>query len=154
MDVMLTGEPISAERAYQLGLVSRLAEPGQSFEAAMKLANSICENAPLAVRATRGLVAASDDQTEAQAQKAAGEALVGLMATEGNVLARRCAPLLTLSPTRRFQGGPQGVYREARAQVDGQESQALICVTRFILYLRRVELVHRFVLGALQALAG
>ena len=33
MELALTGEPIEAERAYELGLVNRLAEPGQALAA-------------------------------------------------------------------------------------------------------------------------
>ena len=49
MEAILTGEPIPAERAYALGLVSRLVEPGQAVDEARKLAAKICENAPVAV---------------------------------------------------------------------------------------------------------
>jgi enoyl-CoA hydratase len=56
MDAVLTGEPIDATRAHQLGLVSRLAEPGGALEVAMEVARSIAANAPLAVRASRQIV--------------------------------------------------------------------------------------------------
>ena len=63
---ILTGEPLSAQRAYELGLVNRLVEPGQALEEATKLAEQICAAAPLAVRASRKVVLASayeDDET-------------------------------------------------------------------------------------------
>ncbi len=41
MDAILTGEPIDGERAYQLGLVSRLAEPGAAVATAMDVARAI-----------------------------------------------------------------------------------------------------------------
>jgi enoyl-CoA hydratase len=53
MEVILTGEPISAERAYQLGMVNELVEPGRSLEAALALAGKITANAPMAVWASR-----------------------------------------------------------------------------------------------------
>ena len=53
MDAILTGEPIDATRAYQLGLVSRLAEPGAALDTAMDVARAIAAAAPLAVRASR-----------------------------------------------------------------------------------------------------
>jgi enoyl-CoA hydratase len=59
MDAILTGEPIAAERAYQLGMVSRLAEPGQADELALAVATTICANAPLAVRESRTVVLAA-----------------------------------------------------------------------------------------------
>jgi enoyl-CoA hydratase len=56
MELALTGDPITAELAHQHGLVNRLVEPGQALAAAMALAEQICANAPLAVRASRKVV--------------------------------------------------------------------------------------------------
>lgn len=64
MEAILTGEPLSAERAYQLGLVNRLVEPGTVEDAALALAEQICANAPLAVRESRAVVLAADDQSD------------------------------------------------------------------------------------------
>ena len=66
MEAILTGEPFTAQRAYDLGLVSRLVEPGQAFDEAMKLAAQITAAAPLAVYASRRVVLAAayeDDET-------------------------------------------------------------------------------------------
>jgi enoyl-CoA hydratase len=66
MEVILTGEPLSAQRAYDLGLVNRLVEPGQAVDAALALAGQICQAAPLAVWASRKVVLAAayaDDDT-------------------------------------------------------------------------------------------
>jgi enoyl-CoA hydratase len=59
MDAILTGEPIDASRAYQLGLVSRLAEAGAALDTAMDVARAIAAAAPLAVRASREIVRAA-----------------------------------------------------------------------------------------------
>ena len=56
MEAILTGEPITAERAHQLGLVNRLVEPGAAEEEALALAAKICEAAPLAVWESRAVV--------------------------------------------------------------------------------------------------
>jgi enoyl-CoA hydratase len=53
MELALTGDPISAERGYELGLVNRLAEPGGAVDAAIELAGAISKNAPLALVATK-----------------------------------------------------------------------------------------------------
>lgn len=53
MEMLLTGDPISAQRAYDLGFVNRLAEPGQAVDVALEFAAQISENAPLAVRKSR-----------------------------------------------------------------------------------------------------
>lgn len=49
-EMVLTGDPISASRAYELGFVNRLTEPGEALDEAMRLAERICQNSPLAVR--------------------------------------------------------------------------------------------------------
>jgi enoyl-CoA hydratase len=53
MELALTGDPISAERGYEIGLVNRLAEPGGAVDAAIELAGAIAKNAPLALTATK-----------------------------------------------------------------------------------------------------
>lgn len=50
-ELILTGAPIGAERAYALGLVNRVAEPGEAVDVALELAAQICANAPLSVQA-------------------------------------------------------------------------------------------------------
>ena len=62
----LTGEPIPAQRAYDLGLVSRLVPAGEALDEAHRLAEAITNSAPLAVWASRKVVLASawaDDET-------------------------------------------------------------------------------------------
>ena len=49
-EILLTGDPLSAERAYSLGLVNVLTEPGATLEAALKLAERIVANGPVALR--------------------------------------------------------------------------------------------------------
>ncbi len=56
MDAILTGEPIEARRAFDLGLVSRLVEPGAARDEALRVAGQIVAAAPLAVRASRRVV--------------------------------------------------------------------------------------------------
>ena len=49
MEMLLLGDPISAERAYQAGLVNRLVPAGQHVDIAMQMARTIAANAPLVV---------------------------------------------------------------------------------------------------------
>ncbi len=49
-ELILTGDPIDAERAYAAGLVNRLVEPGDALEGARALAARILKNAPLSVQ--------------------------------------------------------------------------------------------------------
>jgi enoyl-CoA hydratase len=51
-ELLLTGDPMSAERAWTLGLVNALVEPGTAVERAVELAERICLGAPTAVQAT------------------------------------------------------------------------------------------------------
>jgi enoyl-CoA hydratase len=50
-ELILTGQPISAERAHAAGFVNRLTEPGGALAAAIALADRIAANAPLSVQA-------------------------------------------------------------------------------------------------------
>ncbi|AUI50599.1 enoyl-CoA hydratase-related protein [Arthrobacter crystallopoietes] len=70
MDMLLTGEPISAERAHAFGLVSRLTEPGCAYADALKLAKAISRNAPLSLQSTKK-VAVQLDTGRAGTEKAA-----------------------------------------------------------------------------------
>jgi enoyl-CoA hydratase len=56
MEMALTGEPIDVQRAYSLGFVNRIVEPGKLLDEALALANGITANAPLAVREIRQIV--------------------------------------------------------------------------------------------------
>jgi len=55
MEMLLTGERIDARRAYEVGLVSRVVDPAQLLPAALRLAQTIAENGPLAVKMTKEL---------------------------------------------------------------------------------------------------
>ena len=64
MEVILTGDPLSVERAYALGLVNQVVEPGKQVEAAMVLAEKIALSAPMAVAASRRVILASAYSTD------------------------------------------------------------------------------------------
>ena len=53
MEIMLTGDPLSAERALEIGLVHKVVEPEELIGAARAMAERICRNGPLAVRACK-----------------------------------------------------------------------------------------------------
>ncbi|WP_329264753.1 enoyl-CoA hydratase/isomerase family protein [Streptomyces sp. NBC_01478] len=54
--MILTGEPIDAERAHALGLVNELAEPGEALAVAEALATALAAGAPLALAAGKRLI--------------------------------------------------------------------------------------------------
>jgi enoyl-CoA hydratase len=59
MELALTGDQLTAERAHALGLVNVLAEPGRALDAAVELAEKITANGPLAVAATKRILVES-----------------------------------------------------------------------------------------------
>ncbi|MEO6156473.1 MAG: crotonase/enoyl-CoA hydratase family protein [Ilumatobacteraceae bacterium] len=81
MEVILTGEPLPAERAYALGLVARLVEPGQVEAEAIALAEKICENAPLAVWASRKVVLAAAYESDETLKRMTNEQFAGVLAS-------------------------------------------------------------------------
>ncbi|MBL6629322.1 MAG: enoyl-CoA hydratase-related protein [Actinomycetota bacterium] len=87
MEAILTGEPIPAERAHQLGLINRLVPAGGAMDAAQQLADQICACAPLAVWASRRVVLASawadDDTLKKMTNQAFGEVLASEDTKEG-----------------------------------------------------------------------
>ena len=74
MEIVLTGKPISAQRAYEIGLVNRLAEPEGLMAAALAFAAEILEGAPLSVQAARDMVMLSTEMGRSAALRAARHA--------------------------------------------------------------------------------
>jgi enoyl-CoA hydratase len=63
MEIALGGESFSAERMHQVGLVNRIVDPGTALQAALDLAGKLAQNAPLALRATKQIMASSYEWT-------------------------------------------------------------------------------------------
>jgi len=66
MEMITTGDPMPAQRAYELGMVNKVVPVNQVMEEAEKLAARINANAPLAVQASRRVAAKAmidDDDT-------------------------------------------------------------------------------------------
>ena len=62
--LILTGRPIDARRAYEVGFVNVLTDPGFALGEAVRLAQDICTNAPVSVQACLAAVneiVATDD---------------------------------------------------------------------------------------------
>jgi enoyl-CoA hydratase len=64
MELALTGDPILAERGFELGLVNRLAEPGQALAQALELAEQIAVNGPIALAASKRILGEAVDWPE------------------------------------------------------------------------------------------
>jgi enoyl-CoA hydratase len=82
MELALTGDPISAERGFELGLVNRLAEPGGAVDAALELAGAITPNGPLALMATKRILNEVSDWTDAEFWGKQGEIAGPVLASQ------------------------------------------------------------------------
>lgn len=89
MELALTGDPITAERGYELGLVNRLADAGGAVDAALELAAAVAANGPLAIDASKRILASSLEWSEedfwAKQGEIAGPVLVSEDAREGSI---------------------------------------------------------------------
>lgn len=77
-ELILTGEPMSARRGYEVGFVNVVTEAGGALDAAVELARKVCLNGPVAVQAcVREINDAlnADDETGWQATVRAKEAI-------------------------------------------------------------------------------
>ena len=82
MELALTGDPIDAERGYELGLVNRLAEPGRALSTALELAEAIAANGPLALAASKRILVESVDWPSTEFFARQGEIAGPVMASE------------------------------------------------------------------------
>ncbi|MFC8194489.1 crotonase/enoyl-CoA hydratase family protein [Streptomyces sp. NPDC057298] len=67
MEFLLTGEPVDGRRAGELGLVNQVTGPGDAAAVALRLAEQLALNAPLALAAVKRIVRAADGVPEADA---------------------------------------------------------------------------------------
>lgn len=82
LEAILTGDPIPAQRAYELGMVNRVAPADQVLAEARKLAERIMACAPLAVQASRRVALQAFTEDDANLWKASGEAFRSIAGTE------------------------------------------------------------------------
>jgi enoyl-CoA hydratase len=97
MELALTGDMFSAERAAQYGLVNVLTEPGEALAEAKRLAAKIIANAPLSVAASKRVIVESRDwpltEMFARQQEITGPVLNSADAREGaGAFAEKRAP--------------------------------------------------------------
>lgn len=82
MEVILTGDPLTAQRAAELGMVNRLVEPGEAVSVATELAEKVAAAAPLAVWASREIVLASDWADDETLKKMSNTGIARVMASD------------------------------------------------------------------------
>ncbi|MFJ9174363.1 crotonase/enoyl-CoA hydratase family protein [Streptomyces sp. NPDC102360] len=100
LEIALTGDFLDAERAHTYGLVNRVTEPGAALDGALALARSIAANGPLAVRATKEIVANAPnwpaDEEWQRMREIAGPVMTSDDAREGaSAFAEKRAPRWT-----------------------------------------------------------
>jgi len=66
MELVLTGEPMSAERLASFGLINRVVEPGEALASAREMARMIAANAPMALKVSKEVIARSQDWSSAE----------------------------------------------------------------------------------------
>jgi enoyl-CoA hydratase len=66
LELTLTGAPIDAHRALELGLINRVVPAAGLMEEALALAGTITANAPLSVRTTKRVMKQAGELTEAE----------------------------------------------------------------------------------------
>jgi enoyl-CoA hydratase len=82
LEMLMTGEPIDASRAADIGLVNRLADEGGALDAAIELANVIADNGPLAVAATKQVARTTQDWSFAEGWKQQGAIVTPVFTSE------------------------------------------------------------------------
>jgi enoyl-CoA hydratase len=82
LELGLTGDPMTAERAHHFGMVNELCEPGRALDTALALAERIAKNAPLAVRETLRLMLELTNADDETAFHESGKAMMSLASTD------------------------------------------------------------------------
>ena len=82
VEMLLTGEPISGRRAYEVGLVGHVVPDGTTLDRAREIADRIARNGPLAVRNVKASLLAADALPEAEAYQRELELGLEVMASK------------------------------------------------------------------------
>lgn len=82
MELILTCKLIDAQEAQRWGLINRVVPQSELMPTAIELAESICESAPLAIRAARDVAIRTFEVPLSQAKNLGNQHILGLMETE------------------------------------------------------------------------
>ncbi|MCU1624468.1 MAG: Enoyl-CoA hydratase/isomerase [Frankiales bacterium] len=82
LEMLLTGEPFSAARAAEVGLVNKLTPEGGALDAGLALAELIAANGPLAVAVTKEIARSTADWTLADGWKRQSELMAPVFVSE------------------------------------------------------------------------
>lgn len=82
LELVATGDPLDAQRAYALGLVNRLTPPGGVRAAAIELAKAIIVNAPVSVQESLRVARLCQDLDETELEAVAALAMTRVFSTQ------------------------------------------------------------------------
>jgi enoyl-CoA hydratase len=82
LEVVLTGEPISAQRAYEIGFVNRVVPRAELMDAAFALADVIAGNGPMSVQMHKEILYRGYLLSREEGNSVAGHILSRLMTSE------------------------------------------------------------------------
>jgi enoyl-CoA hydratase len=82
LEMLLTGDPIGAERAAEVGLINRLVDDGQATDIAVELARRIAANGPLALTATKDIATHGGDWDGAEKWEKANAAMAPVFGSQ------------------------------------------------------------------------
>jgi enoyl-CoA hydratase len=82
LELLLTGDPVDAARAAEIGLVNRVTDDGKALAAAVELAERIAANGPLALVATKQTAVGGGDWPAAERWDRAYELMAPVFSSE------------------------------------------------------------------------
>ena len=82
MEMILTGDPLTAAEAHQFGLVGHVLPTGQSMDKARQLAARVAANGPLAIRNAKASVINSGWIDEEEARRIEQRLVVEVMRSQ------------------------------------------------------------------------
>lgn len=82
LELIATGDPMDAKRAFELGLINRLAPAERVFDVAKELAQEIAVNAPLSVCASLTVARLAQETTDSEMREASKKAAMRVMTSE------------------------------------------------------------------------
>jgi enoyl-CoA hydratase len=100
LEMLLTGEPLSAQRAADVGLVNRLAPEGGAVDVAVELAETVAANGPLAVAISKQVARSTFDWSVQEGWKAQSDLISPVFLSEdaregATAFAEKRAPVWT-----------------------------------------------------------
>jgi enoyl-CoA hydratase len=100
LEMLLTGDPLTAARAAEVGLINWVTAEGGALDAALQLAATIAQNGPLAVVASKAIARGSGDWTHAEGWNRQAELIAPVFASDdaregATAFAEKRAPVWT-----------------------------------------------------------